>query len=182
MDFSGVTIDTAEQVSTAIRSILRMNISPADKQIQITRLIRLVGSKFHGQLYGAVSMVFDSTAIASIGLSNADVQIERLSNKIVRNYALNRDTLSALVKEYYDSVLGRAESEAFKNAVSMQKHPTLERRLNGKGDCSWCVSKAGIHTNPTSDLFGRHDNCDCYFIVSGYNTRNGLLDNYKKKG
>ena len=35
-------------------------------------------------------------------------------------------------------------------------------------------------TYPDSELFARHDNCDCLFIVRGYNSRNGILTNYRK--
>nr|DAJ18966.1 MAG TPA: hypothetical protein [Siphoviridae sp. ctRJB2] len=108
-------------------------------------------------------------------------QAERLAVKIVRNSALNRQTAVMLLKEYSDVVLAAAQHEAFTNAKSMQKHPTLTRRANvGKPDCAWCQKKAGVYVNPTSDDFKRHCKCDCVFEVSGYNSRNGVLKNFKK--
>jgi hypothetical protein len=179
MDFSGVTNDTSYRVYEAINFVLGLGISPEDKTLRIAKLVRQVGSHFHDQLYDAASQIFDSAAIATIGYQDVDAQSKRLATKIVRNYSLGRGSKS-IVSAYYDSILGRAETEAFDNAVSMQKHPTLDRRIVGE-TCKWCESKAGTHTNPTPDDFARHDDCDCLFIVSGYNSRNGLLTNYIKK-
>lgn len=183
MDFSGVTIDTADQVSAHVRYVLGLNLSPTDKVDRIADVLEFVGRHFHGQLYGAASEVFDSTAMSSTGLDDANGQARRLAIKIVRNDSLARDTSAVLVTEYYNSILGQAQHEAFHNAVSMQKHPTLTRRaFRGKPDCKWCQSKSGTYTNPSPEDFGRHDKCDCLFEVSGYNSRNGLLKNYNKKG
>lgn len=181
MDFTGVTIDTADQVSAVIAKILALDISPDDKRTQIAHVVRTVARHYHGQLYGAVSEVLDSAAMTSAGLADPDGQIDRLAQKIVRNDALGRNTSTVLVTEYYNTVLGRLQAEAFANANSMQRHPTLTRTANiGKPDCEWCVEKSGVYTNPKSEDFGRHDRCDCVFEISGYKTRNGLLKNYKK--
>lgn len=180
MDFSGVTSDTSVKVSEAINYILGLNISPDEKIKRIGNLILEVGKHFHSQLYNASSQIFDSSVIASAGLENTNGQSQRLATKIVRNYALGRKS-EALVGAYFNSVLGKAETEAFDNATSLQKHPTLTRVIVGE-TCEWCEAKAGIHTNPTAEDFGRHDECDCLFIVGGFNTRNGLLTNYVKKG
>lgn len=180
MEFSGVTNETARNVTDVIRGILASNFSPADKEAQIARVILIVGNDYHMQMYRAASQVFDSAAITSAGIDRANGQAERLANKIVRNYALSRGTVATLITEFYNTLLGRAQHEAFQNALSMQKHPTLTRELGPKKDCDWCIRKRGTHPNPKPEDFGRHDNCDCIFIVSGYNTRNGLLNNYVK--
>lgn len=180
MDFSGIAADISARVADAINYILSLNISPADKTRRIAVVVESVGSYYHDHLYRDISRVFDSGAIASRGLDDANAQAQRLANKIVRNYALSRNT-NDLVVEYYDSVLGRAQSEAFQNARSLQKHPTLTRTIRGE-TCSWCDRKAGTHTNPTGEDFARHRGCDCLLEVSGFNSRNGVLKNYKKKG
>lgn len=180
MDFSGVTNETASNVYAVVREILALDISPADKQAQIARVIEVVGKEYHDQMFTVSSQVFDSTVMRGVSSSLDSSQAERLANKLVRNYALGRDTASALVTEYYNSLLGNAQHRAFQNAISMQKHPTLTRTLGPKQDCAWCVLKEGTHTNPSGSDFARHDRCDCIFVVSGYNTRNGLLANYRK--
>ena len=179
MDFSGVTNDTSVRVSEVIDYILGLNISPDEKRLRIANVVRAVGVHFHFQLFDASSEIFDSAAMASKGIEDADGQADRLAAKLVRNYALGRQ-IDPLVSAYYNSVLGDAEREAFNNAVSMQKHPTLTRTIVGE-TCDWCTFKAGTHTNPTGKDFARHDKCDCLFIVSGFNSRNGLLTNYTKK-
>lgn len=181
MEFSGVTIDTASQVTIAVNHILGLNISPVEKRVRIDKVIKKIGQYFHNQLYMANSQVFDSVAIASVGLNEASAQSQRLADKIVRNYSLSRST-DRLILSYYNSILGQAQSEAFSNAISMQRHPTLRRELVGEYDCKLCIGSEGEHMNPGPEEFKRHTDCDCLFIVGGYNTRNGVLKNYNKKG
>lgn len=178
MDFERIAKDTSKNVAEQVKFILDLNISPADKQARIARLVILVGESYHEQTYAAVATALDSTAIASAGLENPDAQAQRLSQKIVRNYALSRE-VDPLVGAYYDSVLGSAQDEAFRNAVSMGRNPTMTRTLVGE-TCSWCRNLAGTHRNPSGELFARHERCDCLIVVSGYNTRNGLVTNFRK--
>ncbi len=178
MDFSKVATDTAKGMKDLVAYILSLNISPADKKGSIARAFRTVGSKFYSQLFEASSEIFDSRAITT--LINLDYnQISRLSEKLVQNYVLGRE-IDYLIKDYYDSELGRAQHEAFQNALSLNKHPTLERIVVGE-TCQWCWDHAGTFTHPSGEDFARHRDCNCMFIVSGYNTRNGLLKNYVKE-
>lgn len=178
MDFNGIAKDTSKNVAEQIDYILGLNISPADKQARIARLVYLVGSAYHDQAYDAVAVALDSTAINTAGIDQANAQAQRLANKLVRNYALSRE-IDPLVTAYYESVLGSAQDEAFSNAVSMGRNPTLTRTIVGE-TCSWCRGLAGTHRNPTGELFARHDRCDCLIVVSGYNTRNGIVTNFRK--
>ena len=178
MDFSKVATDTAESMDTLVKFILSLNIDPAEKKRRLGQAFRIIGSQFYTQLFEASSEVFDSTAITT--LVDLDYnQIDRLSNKLVQNYVLGRE-VDYLVKDYYDSELGRAQNEAFQNALSLNKHPTLERIVVGE-TCQWCWDHAGTFTYPSGEDFRRHRDCNCLFIVSGYNTRNGVLNNYVKE-
>lgn len=183
MDFRGVVQDTAKQMQEVVDFILSLDISPESKMVRLQNAFHVVGSEFYSQLFSAVSEVFDSTAIASLGLQMADDQIYSLSLKLVRNYGLGRET-SSIVTDFYDSVLGNAQNEAFRNAVSLEKHPTLTRRLVSGAtkpkNCRWCEKRAGTYIDPEPEDFTRHAHCDCMFIVKGFNSRNGLLTNYKK--
>lgn len=181
MEFSKVASDTAKEMRKVVNYILDLNISPDDKISRLIKSFNAVGQDFYDQMFSANSELFDSEAIKSLGFSNPEDQIQRLSVKIVRNYNLGRET-DALVKDFYDSALGMAQKEAFDNANSLGKHPTLTRIVVGE-TCQWCISKAGTYTYPSGEDFARHADCDCIFRVSGYNSRNGLLTNYiKKKG
>lgn len=178
INFSRVAFDTASNIHPAIQNILNLNVAPNDKVQKINETLNLVGSDFYNQMFNANSQVFDSEAIGTTDYNEMADQVERLARKIVRNDSLGRDTYQ-LVESFYDSALGRAQGEAFKNAVSLGKHPILTRSTVGKC-CEWCGDMAGVHKNPTPDLFARHAHCDCLFVTSGYRTRNGALHNYIK--
>lgn len=179
MDFSGIVEDTTNGVYEIINDVLRMNIAPEVKIQQIQSVLTQVGERFGQKMFNDVSQLFDSTAINSFVPYNEDAQVYRLAQKIVRDSAFNLND-KYIVKEYHDVLLGRAEFEAFENAKSLEKHPTLTRRMRGE-TCDWCVNRAGTFVDPDPSLFSRHHDCDCLFIVSGYNSRNGVLKNYSKR-
>ena len=179
MDFSGVVEDTTNGVFNIIQDVLRMNIAPDVKIQQIQAVLTQVGERFGQKMFEDVSRLFDSSAIKSTIAYSENDQVYTLAQKIVRDSAFELDD-KPIVKEYHDVLLGRAQYDAFENARSLDKHPTLTRRLRGE-TCEWCRVRTGTFTDPDPELFARHDNCDCLFIVSGYNSRNGVLKNYKKK-
>ena len=181
MDLRGVVEDVTGEVFREISDVLATNISPTEKENQIVRVFLAVGREFGDQLLQQVNEIFDSAAIRDAISINDEGQVWRLAQKIVRDFAFE-ETDSALVKEYFDVLLGRAEETAFRNAKSLEKHPTLTRRATGKETCSWCEARTGTFTDPDGELFRRHDNCDCIFKVSGFKSRNGVLKNYRKKG
>ena len=178
INFSPVATDTAKKMQDVVRYILGLNISPEEKIIQLNNTFNLVGSDFYMQMFDASSELFDSAAIGTDYGQMTD-QIERLSRKIVQNDNLGRE-VNVLIKDFYDSALGKAQDEAFRNAISLDKHPTLTRTPVGK-TCDWCMGLAGVHKNPTSDMFRRHADCNCLFVTNGFNGRNGILTNYNKK-
>ena len=179
INFEPVASDVAAQMSETVHYILSLDISAAEKVNRIVRSFNLVGSDFYVQMFGASSEVFDTMALSSMGYDEMLAQVERLGTKLVRNYALDYE-IDPIVKDFYDSVLGKAMNEAFSNALSLDKHPTLTRSIVGE-TCSWCIARQGTFVNPDSEYFSRHRDCDCLLVVSGYNTRNGVLNNYVKK-
>ena len=178
VNFHPVSIDTAKNVMPAIKYILGLDISAADKRARIKTVLDLIGSDYYAQMFGASSEVFDSAAIDTMGYTEMDDQVSRLATKLVRQNALGRP-VDAMVKSFYDSLLGSAQEEAFRNAISLDKHPTLTRTMVGE-TCAWCQALAGTHVYPDGDLFRRHANCDCLLVTSGYNSRNGVVNNYVK--
>lgn len=178
MDFHEVTVSVSEQATKIIQRILAMNISTTEKRKQITKALQAIGVKYHQNIFNATSLVYGSTmSTAGIALQTQTAQLAVI---LVRNHALGRN-ITEYIQTYYDNLTDKAQSESFENAISMQRSPTLTRTIVGE-TCNWCVGLAGVHTNPTNDLFARHSSCDCRIEVSGYNTRNGLLKNYVKKG
>lgn len=178
MDFHGVTVSVSEQTTKIVQRILAMNISPTEKRKQIIKALQAIGVKYHQNIFNATSLVYGST-ISTTGVA-LQTQTAQLAVILVRNHALGRN-ITEYTQTYYDNLTSKAQSESFENAISMQRSPTLTRIIVGE-TCDWCVNLAGVHKEPTPDLFARHSSCDCLRIPSGYNTRNGLLKNYVKKG
>lgn len=178
MDFSGIAEDTSTGVYNIINDILLWNIDPSLKVEQIKSVLAQVGERFGQKMFDDISQLFDSTAISSTIPYNNDDRLYDLALKIVRDNAFKLND-SPIVKEYYDTILGIAEHEAFVNANSLNKHPTLSRYIRGE-TCQWCRDRQGTFVNPDPDFFARHAYCDCLIVVSGYNSRNGVLKNYKK--
>ena len=178
MNFSATATDLGKQMVQVVDYILGLDISPTEKKARLIKAFGIVGNEFFNKMFADNSYLFDSEAIGTMGFQNPEGQIERLSGKLVQNYNLSRPN-DAIVKEFFDSVLGDAQNEAFNNGRSLGKVPTLTRRIVGE-TCPWCVARAGTFTYPDGEMFARHDNCDCLFIVRGYNSRNGILTNYRK--
>lgn len=179
VNFSPVATDTAKQMMEVVDYILNLKIPKAEKVSRLAKSFNLVASDFYVQMFDANSQLFDSTAIGTTDYNEMADRIDRLSNKMVQNYNLGRKTNPTIVKEFYDTALGKAQHEAFRNAISLDRHPTLTRSMVGE-TCRWCQDRAGTWIDPDGELFARHDDCDCLFVVSGYNSRNGVLTNYRK--
>ena len=171
INFEPVASDVATQMSETVHYILSLDISAAEKVNRIVRSFNLVGSDFYVQMFGASSEVFDSMALSSMGYDEMLAQVERLGTKLVRNYAIGYE-IDPIVKYFYDSVLGKAMNEAFSNALSLDKHPTLRRKANANC-CSWCAGLEGFYIDPVGDVFAHHEKCRCSFEIRGFNTRNG---------
>lgn len=178
MNFSAPAKDLGQQMTKVVNYILSLDISPSDKRNRLIKAFGIVGNEFFNKMFADNSTLFDSEAITSLGFQNPEDQVERLSAKLVQNYNLGRKT-DEIIIGFFDSVLADAQHEAFENGISLGKVPTLTRSLVGE-TCQWCVDRAGTFTYPDGELFTRHDNCDCLFMVSGYNSRNGILTNYRK--
>lgn len=180
MNFEGLSKDVSERMLRLVNYILSLPVSLSDKKTLLIKSFRTVGYEFFNKVFEDSSELFDSKAISTLGYNDPDGQIERLAAKLVQNYNLGRISNPATVKDFYDSLLGDAQHEAFRNAVSLDKHPTLTRRIVGE-TCGWCVAKSGTYINPAGEDFARHAGCDCLITVSGYNSRNGVLTNYNKR-
>lgn len=179
INFYPAVSDTAKNMQDVVDYILKLRTSPEEKIKRINNLFNLIGSDFYMQMFNANSELFDSAAIGTTDYNAMTDQIERLSKKIVQNDNLGRE-VDTLIKDFYESALGRAQDEAFRNAISLDKHPTVTRSMVGE-TCGWCKSLVGTFSYvPNSDIFRRHANCDCLIVVSGLKSRNGIINNYVK--
>lgn len=179
MNFSATAKDLSSQTIKVVNYILSLDISPQEKRRRLIEAFGIIGNEFFDKMFTDNSRLFGSQAIKSLGFENPDDQIERLASKMVQNYNLGRKT-DEIVTGFFDSVLADAQEEAFDNGRSMGRVPTLTRYTVGKC-CDWCDKMANrTFLNPGPQEFARHDNCDCLFVVRGYNSRNGILTNYRK--
>lgn len=178
MNFEPAAYDISKLMAELLSLIAGMNISPDAKKSLLVKSFGMVGVEFYNKMFNDCSELFDSLAMGTLGKADIDDQTGRLAQKLLRNDVMGRPT-DQIVGGYFNSLLASAQDEAFKNAVSLDKVPTLTRSLRGE-TCGWCQARVGTWTNPSGELFARHDNCDCKIVVKGYNSRNGELKNYTK--
>lgn len=172
MEFSIVADAVGVEAEKAVRYILSRNWSPARKRQYLNRLFRLTGDEFYNRLFTMSSEVFESTAISDLGFTNPDNQIERLSAKTVQNYNLSRITEDN-THEFYYAIMSDAQIVAFRNAQSLDLHPILTRTSHNPKACDFCRRLAGVHIDPTYEMFRHHRDCKCDFTLTGYGTRDG---------
>lgn len=171
MEFSVVADAVGTEAEKTVKYILEQNWSPAKKRQYLIRLFTLTGNEFYNRIFQMGSEIFDSTALSDLGFTNPNGQIEQLAETLVRNYNLSRST-SEVTVEFYYSVMSDAQLVAFKNAISLDKHPVLTRTAHSKA-CDWCKRLAGTYIEPYEEAFRHHERCKCDFTLSGYGTRDG---------
>ena len=182
MDFGVISESTSSEVKILIQKIYRnTEISPKAKIDLIGKVLAGTGFAFKKKVFNDVSLAVGSPIRYS---SKIDTKItQNLAKYLVRNYALNRENDLSRIKAFFDLNVKDAQGEAFNNGKSMQNHPTLIRKTAGRPDCDWCkrLIARGSIVNPQPEDFARHENCDCIIEVHGYNTRNGRVNNYRRK-
>lgn len=171
MEFAVVADAVGKEAEKVVNYILRQNWSSEKKRKYLERLFRITGNEFYNKLFNMSSEIFASTALKDLGFTNPDDQIERLSSTIVRDYNLTRNT-NEVTTEFYYSVMSDAQIVAFRNAISLDKHPILTRSAHSKA-CDWCIRLAGTYIEPYYEAFRHHERCKCSFTLSGYGTRDG---------
>lgn len=182
MEFQPVADDMVKQIVPAIKQALATNVDVATKRALIERALRVVGEEFYLQMFQANSYLFDSAALSTLGWDKLDDALRGLSREIVTAGTLDMDYEQAL-QSFFNSGLGKSMAEAFQNGKSMGKHPVMYRYLSGSKDCAFCRSVAGTHIDPEPIHFARCcSNCNCIIKVKGYKSRNGVVNNYIKKG
>lgn len=171
MEFGVVSKAVGAKANEVVDFILKQNWPQETKRKFLRRLFALTGDSYYNRIFEMSSDLFASTAIKDLGFTNPDGQIERLSTTLVRNYNLTRKT-DAVTTEFYYAVMSDAQFVAFRNAQSLDLHPTITRVTHGK-TCEWCQRLAGAHIEPGYEVFRHHERCDCSFILSGYGSRDG---------
>lgn len=176
MDYTKLVKGILPQVLLASKLINNPEIAPEVRRRNQEILLQTVGT-------GVYAKAYDMNAF--------DMNIEYTKPKPIdkRYYGLAKitsDSISTgveaevLITAYLSGMAAKAQSDTFKIALEAGESPTMERTTTGAITCAWCRGKAGKYTDPGPDAFDRHNFCDCKIYTSGYKSRNGLLDNYKK--
>lgn len=176
MEFNVVADAVGVEAEKAVKYILSRNWPTEKKKQYLERLFRLTGDEFYNRLFDMSSAIFDSAALKDLGFTNPDDQIERLSTTLIRNYNLSRKT-DDVTTEFYYAVMSDAQTVAFRNAVSLDKHPVLIRSAHSTA-CRWCQNLAGRYVDPEYEAFRHHEGCKCDFRLSGYGTRDGTYSGH----
>lgn len=184
MDFDSLTTEASKMTADLANEILASNHSPADKIKMLVTAITSVGETYASKLFGDISRVFGSENLKTNPDTGGRMQIYDLAQKLVRNSAFGMEA-QELTRDYFTNVFSRNAEQAYKNAISLEKHPTITRQMTGRETCEWCRQRAGSWSATSfsdlpQEIFRRHLGCDCVIRLSGPGTRSYKLNNYVK--
>lgn len=178
MNYSGLNDTIIQQVMAAMALINNPEVDPEVRQLNQEILFREVGAAVYAKVYDMNAYDMEIQHTTGPGIDDRYYGLAKVASASVSNGAT---PMPDLVRNYLDTMAAKAQGDAMHLANQSGKHPTVVRTPTGRETCSWCDSKAGTYTNPSSDIFTRHRGCDCIITTSGYNSRNGTLNNYVAK-
>ena len=176
MDYSILNNTIEKKVMDALALINNPEIDPEVRQLNQEILFREVGSAIYAKVYDMNAFDLEIAHTTGPGIDDRYFGMAKVAAASVSTGTLD---LALLVRNFMDTMAGKAQEDAVNNAKQSGKYPTVTRKMNGE-TCGWCKSLVGTYTDPGPDVFKRHRGCDCSIITAGYKTRNGLLDNYAK--
>lgn len=177
MDYAKLNASIMPQVMAAMALINNPEIDPEIRQLNQEILFREVGQAVYAKVYGMNAFDMEITHTTGPGIDDRYYGLAKVAAASVSAGLLG---MEEYVRNYLDTAAAQAQHDAFKVGKSSGKHPVVIRRMTGKETCDWCRSKEGTYTNPGREVFARHGGCDCEIETQGYNSRNGLLQNYAK--
>lgn len=176
MDYAKLNDSIINKVLAAVALINNPEIDPEIRQLNQEILFREVGTAIYAKVYDMNAFDYEIEHTRGSGIDDRYYGLAKVASGSVSTGALGLDDQ---VRNYLDTVAAKAQQDALVNAKQSGKYPTVTRKMNGE-TCDWCKSLAGTYTNPDSEVFKRHRDCDCSIITEGYRSRNGLLQNYVK--
>lgn len=177
MDYSKFTDTIIKDVEAAVAVINNPEIAPEVRQLNQEILLREVGQAVYNKIYdmNAWDMEIPHTTGAGIEAQRYYGMAKVASNSV----STGKLGLDEYLRGYINANIQKAQSDAMTTARQSGKKPTVTRTEHANA-CQWCRSLAGTYTDPPADVFMRHGGCGGHIVTSGYKSRNGLLDNYKK--
>ena len=176
MDYGELAAALTPKVMAAIALLNNPEIAPDVRQLNQEILLREVGKSVYDKIYHMNAFDMEIPHTKGSGIDDRYFGLAKVSSASVSTGALG---LREYIKNYLDNTAAKAQHDASVNAKQSGKRTRIIRKLNGES-CKWCESLAGTYEQPDSEVFRRHGGCDCTIITEGYNSRNGLLNNYVK--
>jgi len=176
MNYSDLKPSILARLLEAIALINNPEVSPEIRQLNQEILFREVGTAVYNRVYDMNAFDFEIPHTSGPGIDDRYFGLAKVASDSV---SAGNIGLVEYAKNYVDNMIGKAQHDAFNNAVQSGKHPTVVRRIVGE-TCKWCNARAGTYIDPPSEVFQRHGGCDCSITTSGFKTRNGQLGNYVK--
>lgn len=176
MDYTELNKTITKKVIDALKIINNPEIEPDIRQLNQEILFREVGTAIYDKVYEMNAFDFEIEYTRGPGIDDRYYGLAKVVSGSVATGTLGLDQT---VKTYLDGMTAKAQQDAVTNARQSGKYTRVVRKLQGE-TCEWCRSLAGTYTNPDSEVFRRHRDCDCTIETEGYRSRNGLLDNYVK--
>ena len=176
MNYGELPAKILTKVMTLVSLVNNIEVEPEVRRRYMEQLFHAVDTKIYTKIYemNAWDMLIPHTS--GKGISNSYYGL----SKVAAAQPATAAELSALVLNNMQQNSSKAQYDAFETARDSGKVPTVERRTTNIKACKWCVSKVGVYPDPEPDIFARHADCTCEIWTTGYNSRNGLLQNYKK--
>ena len=176
MNYAELIKSILPQVLLASRLINNPEIVPEVRRRNQEILFQEVGSAVYAKTYDMNAFDMNIEYTKGAGLDNRHYGMAKVASDSISNGT----EIDAIISSYLVDTAAKAQGDAFKIALEAGESQTMERSTTGAITCAWCRGKAGKYTDPGPDAFYRHASCDCLIYTSGYKSRNGLLDNYKK--
>jgi hypothetical protein len=177
MDYTELAYQLTPKLLEAIAVLNNPEIAPDVRQLNQEILLREVGKAVYNKIYEMNA--FDMEIPHTIG-SGIDERYFGMAKVASNSVSTGKGGLEEYIRNYLQNTTAKAQQDAMYNAMQSGKRPTVTR-IESPTACRWCRSKAGTFVDPDGEVFARHGGCRGKIITSGYNSRNGTLNNYKKK-
>lgn len=176
MNYGDLPKKILNKLMAAVALINNIEVDPIIRQRNMEILFYEVGLSVYNKVYDMNAFDMEIEHTVGTGIDNRYYGLAKIAAGAPVTAVAD---LQAMTLNYLQEMSGKAQNDAFSLARQSGQYPTVERSIVSE-TCKWCQTLAGVHRDPTPEVFMRHSHCDCRIVTYGYKSRNGLLKNYKK--